>query len=60
MDKQDKTGLLMKEKEYVRFEQLLKRAEEEGRLDGTFNCGLCGMKFHSKEEAEDCCRGSVS
>ena len=60
MEKQDKAGLLLKEKEYVRFDQLLKRAETEGRLDGTNTCRLCGMKYHSEEEAKGCCSISVS
>ncbi|NIM20414.1 MAG: hypothetical protein GTO51_09305 [Candidatus Latescibacteria bacterium] len=60
MDKQEKAGLLAKEKEYVKYDQLLKRAEEEGRLDGSFVCGLCGMKYHTKDEAKLCCRSSVS
>jgi|GEM_PF-3975133 len=34
MDKQEEMGVLVKEKEYVKYVQLLKKAEEEGRLDG--------------------------
>ena len=63
MGKQDKAevgGLLLRDKEYVRYVQLLKKAESEGRLDGQFTCRLCGMKFHSVEEAESCCRGAVA
>ena len=60
MDKQEEAGVLMKQKEYVRYQQLLRRAEVEGRLDGDFVCPLCGMKYHSKEEARDCCRSPVS
>lgn len=60
MDKQDKSEVLAKEKEYVKYVQLLKKAEKEGRVDGAFVCGLCGMRFGLKEDAEACCRISVS
>lgn len=60
MEKQEKGGVLLKEKEYVRFDQLLRRAEREGRLDGTYNCTLCGMKYQTEEEAKSCCRTSVA
>jgi hypothetical protein len=60
MDKQEKSGVLVRDKEYVKFVQLLRKAEKEGRLDGTFLCGLCGMRFNTREDAEDCCRVSVS
>ena len=56
MEKQDKSGVLVRDKEYVKFIQLLKKAEREGRLDGSFTCSLCGMKFATQEEAEECCR----
>jgi hypothetical protein len=59
MAKQEKTGVLRKDKEYVKFVQLLRRAEKDGRLDGTFECGLCGMKFVTGEDAESCCRVTV-
>ena len=57
---QDKPGLLRKDKEYVKFVQLLKRAEVDGRLDGGFECNLCGMKFRSREEAAGCCKVTVA
>jgi len=60
MEKQDKSGVLVRDKEYVKFIQLLKKAEREGRLDGTFTCSLCGMKFTTQEEAEECCRITVT
>ncbi len=60
MQKQGKAGVLLKEKEYVRYDQLLKRAEEEGRLDGKYVCSLCGMKFHTEEEAKSCCNVSLT
>ena len=36
--------------------QLLKKAEKEGRLDGGWVCGLCGMKYADRGDAADCCR----
>ena len=60
MEKQDKSGVLVRDKEYVKFVQLLKKAEREGRLDGTHNCTLCGMRFNTQEEAEECCRIMVT
>ena len=59
MAKQEKPGLLRKDKEYVKFAQLLRRAENEGRLDGDFVCNLCGMRFHSLQEANACCHVTI-
>ncbi len=59
MDK-DKGGVLLRDKEYVKYVQLLRKAEKEGRLDGAYSCSLCGMRFLAKEEAENCCRISLS
>jgi hypothetical protein len=60
MDKRDKSGVLAKEREYVKYYQLLRKAEKEGRLDGAFVCMLCGMRFSSQEEASGCCRITVT
>jgi hypothetical protein len=60
MDKQDKFGVLMKDKEYVKYVQLLRKAEKEGRVDGAHSCSLCGMRYVSREEADECCRITVS
>lgn len=62
MEKQEKNhgGVLMRDKEYVKYMQLLKKAEKEGRVDGTYDCALCGMKFNEKEEADACCRVTVT
>jgi hypothetical protein len=60
MEKQEKGGVLVRDKEYVKYVQLLRKAEKEGRLDGGHTCGLCGMRFNEREDAEDCCRSSVS
>ncbi len=61
MEKQEDKGvLLVRDKEYVKYVQLLKRAEKEGRVDGDHDCGLCGMRYNTREEADDCCRNNFS
>jgi hypothetical protein len=60
MAKTDKAHVLKRDKEYVKFVQLLRKAEREGRLDGDFICRLCGMKFHSVEDAAACCKVTVA
>lgn len=60
MEEQDRTGVLMKEKEYVKYVQLLRKAEQEGRVTGSHVCNLCGMRFPSKQDAYECCRITVS
>lgn len=53
-DKED--TLLQKDKNYVKFHRLLAKAEAEGRLDGKHVCPVCGMRFLSAREADECCR----
>jgi len=60
MEKQDKRDLLVREKEYVKYVQLLRKAEKDGRLDGAHTCGLCGMRYTSTDDAAACCRVIVS
>jgi hypothetical protein len=48
--------ILQKDKNYVKFHRLLAKAEAEGRLDGKFQCPVCGMKYLSSIEADECCR----
>ena len=48
--------VLVRDKNYVKYERLLARAEENGRLDGNFKCLTCGMKYTVKKDAECCCR----
>jgi hypothetical protein len=60
MGKPDKAALLRRDKEYVKYMQLLDKAEADGRLDGNFACKLCGMKFHTQEHADACCKIPVS
>jgi hypothetical protein len=59
MAKQEK-GVLRKDREYVKFVQLLQRAEKAGRLDGGYACKLCGMKFVTAQEADMCCRVTIA
>jgi len=59
MEKREKGGVLTKEKEYVKFVQLLKKAERDGRLDG-YPCQLCGSRHPTKADAEGCCRTVLS
>lgn len=60
MAKPDKSGVLRRDKEYVKFVQLLRKAEREGRLDGEYVCTLCGMKFQASDDARACCRVTVA
>jgi hypothetical protein len=59
MEKREKGGVLMKDKEYVKFVQLLRKAERDGRLDG-YPCPLCGSRYISNDDAEECCRAVIS
>ncbi len=60
MAKQEDRNVLRRDKEYVKYVQLLRRAERDGRLDGHFECKLCGMKFQTRVEAGECCRVPIS
>jgi hypothetical protein len=55
MEKREKGGVLTKDKEYVKFVQLLRKAEKDGRIDG-YPCLLCGSRYSTKAESEECCR----
>jgi hypothetical protein len=50
------TEILIRDKSYVKFEQLLAKAENEGRIDGEYKCLVCGMRYLHKDEAENCCK----
>ncbi|HEY5133656.1 MAG TPA: hypothetical protein VII85_08240 [Candidatus Krumholzibacteriaceae bacterium] len=54
VDKED--TLLQKDKNYVKFYRLLAKAEAEGRLDGKHVCPVCGMRYLSAQDADECCR----
>ncbi len=60
MSNEEKTGLLRRDKQYVKFVQLLRKAETDGRVDGKWMCGLCGMKFNTRNDAEGCCKVTVA
>ncbi len=48
--------VLIRDENYVKFDQLLAQAESEGRIDGPHRCLTCGMRYQTKEEAEGCCK----
>ncbi len=60
MGKPEKMDVLAKDREYVKYHQLLRRAGAEGRLGGKYTCKLCGMNFHTQQQADDCCKIPVS
>jgi hypothetical protein len=49
-------SVLIKDQSFVKYERLLHKAETEGRIDGPCKCLVCGMRYLTKEAAEDCCR----
>ncbi len=49
-------GVLLRDKSFVKFDRLLAKAEAEGRIDGACKCLVCGMRYSTKEEAENCCK----
>ena len=48
--------VLVREKNFVKFERLLAKAESEGRIDGPNKCLTCGMRYLTKDDADACCR----
>ncbi len=48
--------ILIRDESFVKYERLLLKAEAEGRIDGPCKCLVCGMRYLSKCEAEDCCK----
>lgn len=40
---------------YVKFSKLLARAVAEGRVDGKWRCGTCGMRFRTEADSVNCC-----
>lgn len=50
------SAILQKDKNYVKFHRLLQKAEASGRLDGKHRCPVCGMRYLTEKEADDCCR----
>ena len=49
-------GLLVRDESFVKYRRLLRRAEDEGRIDGPCKCLVCGMRYLTKDESEACCR----
>lgn len=50
------SAILQKDKNYVKFHRLLQKAEADGRLDGKHRCPVCGMRYLTEKEADNCCR----
>jgi len=49
-------NVLKKTKRYVKYHQLLTKAREDGRIGGEFKCPVCGMRYHTSDKADNCCR----
>ena len=48
--------ILVRDESFVKYDRLLDKAQEEGRIDGPHKCLVCGMRYRHKEDAEDCCK----
>ncbi len=48
--------VLIRDESFVKYERLLTKAENEGRIDGPNKCLTCGMRYTTKDEAEECCK----
>lgn len=48
--------VLVRDESFVKYERLLSKAESEGRIDGPNKCLVCGMRYLSKDDADQCCR----
>lgn len=48
--------ILVRDESFVKYERLLSKAENEGRIDGPNKCLVCGMRYLSKSEADSCCK----
>ncbi|PIV80243.1 hypothetical protein COW53_10770 [bacterium CG17_big_fil_post_rev_8_21_14_2_50_64_8] len=48
--------ILIRDESFVKYERLLTKAESEGRIDGASKCLVCGMRYHTKDEADACCK----
>ena len=52
----DRGEFLIRDESFVKYDRLLAKAEEEGRIDGPNKCLVCGMRYMSKDEADGCCK----
>ena len=48
--------ILVRDESFVKYQRLLVKAANEGRIDGPNKCLVCGMRYMSKDEAESCCK----
>jgi len=53
--KRGSNPVLERDGTYVKFEQQLAKAENEGRIDGQFKCFVCGMRYLHSDGADRCC-----
>jgi hypothetical protein len=56
----DDSQVLVKDQPSATFEMLLKKAEQEGRLNGKYKCPVCGMRYKKEREALACCGGIMA
>ena len=55
MERRGDTLVLENEENYVKFNKLLSKAMNEGRVDGRFRCTVCGMRYNDESDSLDCC-----
>jgi len=53
----DECDGLIKDRRDRSFETMIQQAVAEGRIGGQFSCQICGMKYKSQAEAQECCEG---
>ncbi len=49
-------SVLVRDESFVKYERLLLKAEASGRIDGPYQCIICGMRYLKETDADDCCR----
>lgn len=51
--------ILIRDESFVKYQRLLVKAENEGRIDGPNKCLVCGMRYNTKIDAESCCKSAL-
>ncbi len=46
--------ILVRDESFVKYERLLTKAETEGRIDGPNKCLVSGMRYTTKDDADNC------
>lgn len=54
------TLVLEDDENYVNFGKLLAKAWAEGRIDGQYRCGTCGMRYRHEAEVINCCTAIIA